>query len=75
MTRDEIMALATARGLTVRPCHSEDCIMVQTDQVALDRSERMRFTASGGLLMVDDGYYWQVGTHADLAQLLKEPTK
>jgi hypothetical protein len=49
--------------------------MVQTDQVALDRSERMRFTASGGLLMVDDGYYWQVGTHADLAQLLKEPTK
>ena len=70
MTRDDIIRKARESGLVVEPCVSEDHIAVRVGE-AVDSNERMRLTADMQLLVVNDGYYWQVGTVEDLANAIR----
>jgi hypothetical protein len=58
---DEVIALATEKGRVVKACHSPEHAALDCG-AAPDTNERMRMTAGGALLTVDDGRYWQVGT-------------
>jgi hypothetical protein len=72
LSRDEAIKKATERGLIVKPGALEYLVSVRTDKVPPDNNERMRITASGNLLIVEDGYYWQVGTTDDLIRWMEE---
>jgi len=74
MSRDEAIKKATERGLIVNPGAIEYLVSVRTDTAPPDNNERMRITASGNLLIVEDGYYWQVGTTEDLIRWTEEKT-
>lgn len=58
---DEVIALATEKGRVVKACHSPKHAALDCGE-APDTNERMRMTAGGALLTVNDGRYWQVGT-------------
>jgi hypothetical protein len=72
MTRDEAIKAVTERGLIVKPGALEYLVLVRMEAVPPDNNERMRITASGGLLVVKDGYYWQLGTTEDLIRWMEE---
>ena len=71
MSRDEVMTQARAAGLTVTPCASPDHIAVRAGEAPRGSNERLRVTADGALLTVDEGYYWQVGTVDDGARYVE----
>ena len=70
MNREQVMKDAESVGLIVQACHSEDNIAVRAGE-APNPNERMRMTSDGSLMIVDDGYYWQVGTVEDVANYVK----
>jgi hypothetical protein len=71
MTREEVIALAEIKGLQAKPCAADGMMAVKVGN-AEDTNERMRLTDSGQLLVVDEGYYWQVGTTEEWAKHLQE---
>ncbi len=60
-TIEEVIALAIEKGRVVKACHSIEHAAIDCG-AAPDTNERMRMTADGALLLVDEGRYWQVGT-------------
>jgi hypothetical protein len=69
MTRDEVIRLANQSGFIAKPCVSDEFIAIKAGK-AEDANERMRISGGGQLLVVDDGYYWQVGTVEDVANAI-----
>lgn len=61
MTRDDIIKLAESKGYSAKPCASENLMMVKIGK-ADNPNERMKLTADGQVLVVDEGHYWQVGS-------------
>lgn len=59
MNIDEVISLATLKGWTAKACHSPDHVAFDCGP-APDSNERMRLTADGALLIVDECRYWQV---------------
>jgi hypothetical protein len=70
MNRDEIIQLANQSGLIAKPCASEEYIAIRAGE-AKDTNERMRMTEDGQILIVDEGYFWQVGTVQDVANAIR----
>ena len=71
MNRNEVMELARSKGLVVEPCNMESLIAVRQDRVPTGCTELMRLTSDGAMLIVADGYYWQVGTVDDVYEYVK----
>lgn len=71
MNREAVMERARAAGLTVEPCANPMMIAVRVGEAPKDTGERMRLTADGAVLTVADGYYWQVGTVAEVARYVE----
>ena len=70
MTREDIIRMAQDIGWIVKPCYDPTMIAVQCG-IAPDANERMRVTAEGAVLIVDDGYYWQIGTTQEVAAAIR----
>jgi hypothetical protein len=70
VTRDDIIRLANESGMVAKFCANEKYIAVRAGE-AEDTNERMRLTEYGQLLVVDEGYYWQVGTVEDVANAIR----
>lgn len=70
MTRDDIIQLANQSGFIAKPCASEEYIAIRVGE-AEDTNERMRLTEDGQVLIVDEGYFWQVGTVQDVANSIR----
>ena len=70
MTREEVIALAEAKGYRAKSCVAEDKMAVKIGK-ADHPNERMKLTADGQVLVVDEGYYWQVGGVDEWAKYLK----
>ncbi len=70
MTRDDIIKLANQSGFIAKPCVSEEYIAIRAGE-AEDTNERMRLTEDGQILVVDEGYFWQVGTVEDVANAIR----
>lgn len=70
MSREQVMQDARAVGLIVEPCAMESLIAVRGNK-APETNERMRMTSNGAMLIVADGYYWQIGTVEDVANYVK----
>jgi hypothetical protein len=68
MTRDEVIKSAREAGLVVEPCPDEKYIAVRVGE-AENSNERMRLTEDMQILIVSDGYYWQVVTVEDIAAI------
>jgi hypothetical protein len=62
--------MAGDAGLTAKPCASEEYIAIRAGE-AEDTNERMRMTEDGQIFVVDEGYYWQVGTVQDVANAIR----
>jgi hypothetical protein len=60
-TIEEVIALAAEKGRVVKACHSPEHAALDCG-AAPNTNERMRMTAGGALLTVNEGRYWQVGT-------------
>lgn len=71
MTREEVISLAESKGFQAKPCASENLMMVKIGK-ADNPNERMKLTADGQVLVVDEGHYWQVGTVDEWTQYLQE---
>jgi hypothetical protein len=71
MTREQAIALAEAKGYRAKPCAAEDKMAVKIGK-ADDPNERMRLTPDGQVLVVDEGYYWQVGSVDEWAAYLNK---
>jgi acyl-coenzyme A synthetase/AMP-(fatty) acid ligase len=71
MNRDQVMQMARDAGLVVEPCVAEDFISIRVGEAPAGTSERMRLTADGALMIVNDGYYWQVGSVDDVASYVR----
>lgn len=71
MTRDQVIAKAIAAGMYAKACADDNHIAIEQGK-AENPNERMRMTSDGVLLIVDDGYYWQLATVDELAEYLKE---
>jgi hypothetical protein len=69
MTREEVLKLAENKGYQAKPCVAENMMAVKIGK-ADDPNERMRYTADGQILVVDEGYYWQVGGVDEWAKYL-----
>jgi len=54
-----LLSLAADKGWSAKECHDPDYVAFDCGP-APDTNERMRLTAEGALLTVDDGRYWQV---------------
>ncbi len=61
MNRDDIIRMANEAGMVAKPCASEEYIAIRAGKPE-DPNERMRMTEDGQLLIVDEGYFWQIGT-------------
>jgi hypothetical protein len=70
MTREEVIALAESKGYRAKPCVDESRMAVKIGK-ADHPNERMKLTADGQVLVVDEGYYWQVGGVDEWAEYLK----
>ena len=70
MTRDQVIAKAIAAGMYAKACADEKYIAIEYGK-AENPNERMRITSDGALLIVDDGYYWQIVTTEELAKHLE----
>ena len=71
MTRDDIIKFAESKGYSAKPCASENLMMVKIGK-ADNPNERMKLTADGQVLVVDEGHYWQVGTVGEWTKYLQE---
>ena len=71
MTREDVIALAVSKGYRAKPCAAENFMAVKLGK-ADNPNERMRLTESGQVLVVDEGFYWQVGTADEWAEYLQE---
>lgn len=69
MTREEVIALAEAKGYRAKPCAADNLMAVKLGK-ADNPNERVRLTEHGQVLVVDEGYYWQVGSVDDWAEYL-----
>ena len=72
MTRDEVIEALRAQGRIAKPCYSDNYIAVRCGE-ATNPNERMRLTASGQLLTVIDGYFWQIGTTDEVLFAMEKP--
>jgi hypothetical protein len=70
MNRDDIIRMAEQSGFIAKPCANEEFIAIKAGK-AEDANERMRISGCGQFLVVDDGYYWQVGTVEDVANAIR----
>lgn len=70
MNREEIIKLAESKGYCAKPCVAENFIAVKIGK-ADSPNERMKLTADGQVLVVDEGYYWQVGGVGEWAEYLQ----
>ena len=57
---EEVIALANKKGRVVKACHSPEFAALDCGEAPA--GERMRLTADGALLTVNEGRYWQIGT-------------
>jgi len=74
MNRDEVIEKAKAIGWVAQPCANPDMIAIRAYKP--DTNERMRMGASGELYTRgDDGWMYQVGTVADVANAIKQKEK
>ncbi len=64
-TIEQVIALAAEKGRVVKACHNPEFAALDCGE-APKTNERMRMTAGGALLTVDEGRYWQVGTLDDV---------
>jgi hypothetical protein len=64
-TIEQVIALAAEKGRVVKACHNPEFAALDCGE-APETNERMRMTAGGALLTVDEGRYWQVGTLDDV---------
>lgn len=71
MTRDQVIAKAIASGMYAKACADEDYIAIECGK-AENPNERMRMTSDGALLIVDEGYYWQLATVDELNKHLEK---
>jgi len=71
MTRDQVITKAIASGMYAKACADDNYIAIECGK-AEDPNERMRMTSDGALLLVDDGYYWQLATAEELSKHLEE---
>jgi hypothetical protein len=69
-TIDQVQELAQQKGRVVKACHDPEFAALDCGE-APDSNERMRMTAGGALLTVDEGRYWQVGPLEDVYNGLK----
>jgi len=74
MNREEVIQFANRSGFVAKPCASEEYIAIRVGE-AEDTNERMRLTEDGQVLVVDEGYYWQVGTVEDVANAIRARRK
>jgi len=72
MTIDEVLSMADKKGVVVKPSLVDDSMCVVDLGPAPDTNERMRVTADGAVLIVDEGRYWQIGPIKDVYNWLKE---
>ncbi len=70
MNREEVIQLANQSGFIAKPCASVEYIAIRAGE-AEDTNERMRMTEDGQIFVVDEGYYWQVGTVQDVANAIR----
>jgi len=70
MNREKVIQLANQSGFVAKPCASEEYIAIRASE-AEDTNERMRLTENGQVFIVDEGYYWQVGTVEDVANAIR----
>ena len=70
MDREDVIRFANELGMVAKPCANEKYIAVRAGEAA-DTNERMRLTECGQMLVVDEGYYWQVGTVEDVANAIR----
>jgi hypothetical protein len=70
MNREDVIRSANEAGMIAKPCASEEYIAIRAGE-AEDTNERMRLTEDGQVLVVDEGYYWQVGTVEDVANAIR----
>ena len=70
MNREDVIRMAREVGLTAKPCASAEYIAIRAGE-AEDTNERMRLTEDGQVLIVDEGYFWQVGTVQDVANAIR----
>ena len=69
VNREDIIKLAESKGYSAKPCASENLMMVKIGK-ADNPNERMKVTADGQVLVVDEGHYWQVGSVDEWANYL-----
>jgi hypothetical protein len=70
MTRDEVMQLASDKGLVVKPCAMESLIGIRAYQS--DSNEAMRMGSNGAFYTRgDDGWMYQIGTVEDVENYVK----
>ena len=71
MTRDQVMQKAREKGLIVEPCVDKSFISIRVGEAPAGTNERMRMTADGAVMTVNNGYYWQVGSIDDVANYVR----
>ena len=71
LKRNDVIKLAESKGYSAKPCVAEDKVAVKIGK-ADDPNERIRYTVDGQILVVDEGFYWQVGTVDEWAKYLEE---
>lgn len=68
---EKTIALAIKKGKIVKPSLVDSSVALLDCGPAIEKNERMRITADGALLSVDEGRYWQIGPVKDIYNWLK----
>ena len=68
--RQAVIDQLKEKGYEAKPCVDPDMIALKVGE-AEDPNERMRLTADGQFYIVDDGYYYQIGSVEDLKKFLE----
>jgi hypothetical protein len=70
MKIEDVIELAAQKGRVVKACHDPEFAALDCGE-APNPNERMRVTADGAVLTVNNGRYWQVGPLVDVYNGLK----
>ena len=69
--RQAVIDQLKEKGYEAKPCVDPDMIALKVGE-AKDTNERMHLSADGQLYIVDDGYYYQIGTVEDFKNWLED---
>lgn len=71
MTQEEAITALKQLGREARPLANPELVALKVGE-AVNPNEKLRATADGHILMVQDGCYWQVINIADLIEIEPE---